>query len=341
MNAYDQSVALRRPLYTGEGVQQARQAIDGLPAGASPIPVPAFEAQVRLEARVFLSLLENRNCYTRFPLGIAAMQPMSDGIALYVESEERAAEILFELLPALAPGGELHGLPGLRIVKRLRTAIELRVLDQPTRLRLSGLPARFWRSTEQTMLSKWIDPDAMQLCWRAAPRTWTTAEREHLSQWEDDNDRFVQVQQRGSWLGSGLLRRAALLHTVANTFLADGYRGAAADVTRLVVRSSHVRDRGPGPQHIVAALLDPVFGLPLRLTRFRGDTDEHYGSDQHFVLEDPGKTALLDLRASIERPPSGLGPKLWEAILRRLPSQGFAGNLSSSFLAGLCDLGTS
>ncbi|MEU9499692.1 hypothetical protein [Streptomyces sp. NPDC048196] len=180
------------------------------------------------------------------------------------------------------------------------TAIELRILGQPARLRLSGLPYSLWREAEQTLLNKWIDPDAMQLCWRISRTAWTAAEREHFSQWEDGSDPFVQVQQRGAWLGSGLLRRVALLHTVANTFLADGYRGSASGLTRLVVRSSHVRDQGPGPHHIVAALLGPVFGLPLRLTRFRGDTDQRYGSDQHFVLAP---------RWPVHLPAAGCGPK--------------------------------
>ncbi|WP_405503539.1 hypothetical protein OG501_01395 [Streptomyces niveus] len=83
------------------------------------------------------------------------------------------------------------------------------------------------------MLGKWIDPDIMQLCWRTARTGLTTAEREYREQWEIGKGRFVQVQQRGAWLGSGLLRRAALLNTVANTFFADGYRGAAFNMARL------------------------------------------------------------------------------------------------------------
>lgn len=147
------------------------------------------------------------------------------------------------------------------------------------------------------------------------------------------------MQQRGAWLGSGLLRRAALLLTVANTFLLDGYCGAAFDVTRLVLRSSHVRDQGPGPHNIAAALLDPKFGLPLSLTRYRGDTDESYCSDQQFVLKDTGNTAVLDLRASVERPPSSLPPELWRAILRRLPDTGFTKGLSLNVLVELCGIG--
>ncbi|WP_158714717.1 hypothetical protein [Streptomyces erythrochromogenes] len=252
----------------------------------------------------------------------------------------RAAEFLFNLLPAYSPGQEVHGVPGLRITRRYRTAIELRVLGEPTRLRLTGLPARLWRSAEARTLSWWTDPNTMQLCWRCSPRAWTDAESEHHAQWEDDNDHFVQVQQRGAWLASGFLRRAALLHTVANTFLLDGYRGTAFDVTRLVLRSSHVHEQGPGPHNILAALADPTFGLPLHLTRFRGDTDESYGRDQQFVLEDPGKTAVLDLRATAEGAPSHLSPELWQAILRRLPDAGFSKRLSPSALAGLCSLGT-
>lgn len=66
---------------------------------------------------------------------------------------------------------------------------------------------------------------------------------------------------------------------------------------------------GPGPRHIVAALTDPVFGLPMHLTRFRCDTNESYGRFQQFALKDSADTALLDLRATIEPPPSGLQPE--------------------------------
>ncbi|WP_172386654.1 hypothetical protein [Streptomyces sp. MNP-20] len=315
-----QSVALRRRRYTGETFQQAHRAIKRLTTGAAPIPTPQSPAQERLEARVLLNLLEYRNLYTRYPLGIEAVQPTPDGIALRVESVERAAEILFALLPAHAPGEEVHGLPGLRIVNRLQSAIELQVLNQPTQLRLRGLPASLWHRAEQIMLTKWIDPDAMQLCWRTAPKTWTSAEREHMTVLEDDSEPFIRRCLRGSWLGSALLRRAALFHTVANTYFVDGYRGLGLNAMRWVMRSSHAPQHGPGAQHLVAALLDPVYGVPLRLIRFRGDTDESSGSDQHFVLEDSNKTARLELHASVERPSEFLNPELWKAILRRIPA---------------------
>lgn len=314
-----QSFALRRRQYTGETFQQARRAIEGLTTGASPIPTPQSPAQERLEARVFLNLLEYRNLYTRYPLGIEAVQPAPDGIALRVESVEQAAEILFALLPAHAPGEGVHGVPGLRIVKRLHSAIDLQVLDQPARLRLRGLPSSLWRRAEEIMLTNWIDPGAMQLCLRTAPKTWTSAEREHMTMWEDDSDPFIRRCLRGGWLGSALLRRVALLHTVANTYFVDGYRGSGLDAMRWVMRSSHAPQYGPGAQRLVAALLYPGYGVPLRLIRFRGDTDESYGSDQHFVLEDSDKTARVELHASTERPSKSLSPGLWKSILRRIP----------------------
>ncbi len=340
MNVLHLDVALLRRHYTGESVQQARRAVDALQTGESPIPAAASSAQRLLEARVFVALLEYRNVYTRYPLGITAVHPEPDGIALGVESEERAAEILFNLLPSYVSDHEVHGVPGLRITRRDRTAIELQVLGEPARLRLTGLPATVWRTAEARALSQWIDPDSMQLCWRSSPRTWTSAEQAHHARWEDPNDHYVQVTRRGAWLGSGLLRRAALLHTVANTFMADGHDGAAFDVARMVLRSSHAREQGPGPHNIVAALVDPVCGLPLLLKRFRGDTDENYGSDQQFVLQDAGKTAVLDLRATVERPPSSLAPELWQAIVRRMPRTGFTIGLSPSVLAGFCGLGS-
>ncbi|MFD9908763.1 hypothetical protein [Streptomyces sp. NPDC059063] len=315
-----QSVALRRRQYTGETFQQARWAVERLARGAAPIPTPHSTAQERLEARVFLNLLEQRDSYTRYPLGVEAVQPALDGITLRVESVERAAEILFALLPAHAAGEEVHGLPGLRIVNRLQSAIELQVLNQPTRLRLRGLPASLWHRAEQLMLAKWIDSGTVQLCWRTAPKTWTPAERAHMAAWEDDSDPFIRMCLRGSWLGSALLRRVGLLHTVANTYFVDGYRGLGLNAMRWVMRSSHAPQHGPGAHHLVAALLDPGYGVPLRLIGFRGDTDARHGSDQHFVLEDSAKTARIELRASTERPSKSLSPELWKAILRRIPA---------------------
>jgi len=341
MSTIRQSVPLFRCLYTGESVQQARRAVDRLETGAPPIPPARTQAQQLLEARVFLSLLESRDEYTRYPLGIVSVHPDPDGIALQVESEERAAELLFNLLPTYVSDHEVHGVPGLRITRRDRTAIELRVLGEPTRLRLTGLPSTLWRSAMARMLDKWTDPSPTFLRWQSSPGAWTDTERAHRAQWEDTDDHFTQVRNRGAWLGSGLLRRAALLHTVSNTFFVDGYRGGAADAVRLVLRSSHVRGQGPGPHNIVAALADPAFGLPLHLKRFRGDTGEDFSKDQQFVLGDHAKTVILDLQAESERSPSSrLEPELWQAILRRLPDAGFTENLSPSVLAGLCNLGS-
>ena len=70
-----------------------------------------------------MGLLEFRNSYTRYPLGITSVHPQPDGIALRVESMERAAEILFNLLPTYVSEDEVHGVPGLRITRRGRTAI--------------------------------------------------------------------------------------------------------------------------------------------------------------------------------------------------------------------------
>ncbi|NBE53957.1 hypothetical protein [Streptomyces boluensis] len=334
MSTMRQDIHLLRCRYTGESVQQAHRAIGLLDPEAPPIPTAASSDQQFLEARVFVNLLESRHCYTRHPLGIAAVYPEPDGIALRVESEVRAAEILFNLLPTYVSDHEVHGVPGLRITRRELTAIELRVLGTPTRLRLTGLPATSWRKAVARMLDEWIDPTPAFLCWQSSPKAWSKAERAHHARWEDVDDTYTQVQRRGAWLGSGLLRRAALLHTVSNTFFADGYHGSG-ETARLVLRTSHVRRQGPGPHNIVAALAHPEFGLPLHLKRFRGDTDEGLCGDQQFVLGDGGKTAILDLRTESVGRGSGIEPELWERILRRLPESGFTQSLSLSVLAGL------
>ncbi|MFI1175766.1 hypothetical protein [Streptomyces melanogenes] len=64
MSTHTPAITLRRRRYTGESVQQARQATSSLPPGTSPIPAAAASAQQILEARVLLGLLECRNVYT-------------------------------------------------------------------------------------------------------------------------------------------------------------------------------------------------------------------------------------------------------------------------------------
>ncbi|GHA43510.1 hypothetical protein GCM10010329_78000 [Streptomyces spiroverticillatus] len=336
MTATPQAISMLRRTYTGESVQQARQAVDALGPDAPPIPPAATPQQVLLESRVLLSLLEFRNVFTRYPLGIAAVRPEPDSVSLRVESEERAAEILFNLLPSYVSDEEVYGVPGLRITRRARTAIELQVLGQPARLRLTGIPARSWRKAIEQMLEQWTNPDDALLCWKSSPRAWTSAEIQHRTRWNNPGDRFTQEQRRGDWLGSGLLRRAALLHTVSNTYFLDGYR---SEITRLVLRSSHTPGRGPGPHRLVAALVDPAFGLPLRLQRFRGDTDERLDVDQQFVLCDPAGTAVLDLRATVERPSSRMPQETWNAVLRRLPPTEDTQIMSPDTLAVLCRAG--
>ena len=169
MSAMHQDVSLLRRLYTGESVQQARREIDSLEPDTPPIPAATSPAQQHFEARVLLGLLEFRNVYTRYPLGVTTVCPEPDGVALRVESEERATEILLNLLPTYVSDHEVHGVPGLRITQRDRTAIELRVLGEPTRLRLTGLPARLWGNAIARMLDKWIDPDVKLLCWKSSP----------------------------------------------------------------------------------------------------------------------------------------------------------------------------
>lgn len=279
------------------------------------------------------SLLESRQSYTRYPLGIAAVYPEPDTITLHMESEQRAAEILFNLLPTYRSENEIHGVPGLRLTRRGRTAVELRVLGTPTTLRLTGLPATVWRKAVARMIGKWIDPTPTFLCWQSSPSEWTDAERAHHATWEDVDDEYTQTRRRGAWLGSGFLRRAALLHTVSNTFFVHGY-GGGGEGARLVLRTSHVPGQGPGPHNIVAALAHPAFGLPLRLKRFRGDTDERLYGDQQFVLGDADGTAILDLRTAAEEPGSRLDAELWRGILRRLPDSGVVESLPSSILAG-------
>ncbi|MFD6989277.1 hypothetical protein [Streptomyces sp. NPDC059943] len=311
-----------RRCYTGESYQRARDALAALRPGEPPIPVPAEPVQQQFEARVLAAVLEGQESVNRYPLGIVAVYPASDQVSLVVESEERAAELLFWLLPSHNAENGVIGIPGLRITSRSITSIELRQLGTGAALHLRGLPAASWRRAEQVCIDKWVDPDRVMLCWRSSPKRWTRQERELQEERDSSGAPMARTWPAGAWLGSGLLRRLPLLHAVSTVHTADGYRGVHGTMMRWCLRLSHLPGQRFGAESLAGALSHHEFGLPVELVRFSGEIGERESRGHEFTLRDEARTARLEIRSTPSLP-LGLSEEtgLMEVLRQRAQAQ--------------------
>ena len=288
--------AVQRSRYTGETWEQARSA---LVANRPPIPVPEGTEQLHFEADVFDHLLKSRFGFTEFAFGLRRVRPELDRITLEVESYLRAAEILGSLLPVYEPGGEVHGLNGLRIRQHVDRGLELHQLGRVTSLRLTGLPAASWRRIERDLLDRSTD-----LGWNPVWRQrddWTAQEQAMEQRWYSGD--WTSRSHAAAWCTSGLLRRTALFHTALATDFVSGYRGLPIrgyeDQDREPVRWCIDLDHRPGAPHLaddlVSALTDADYGLPIAPARH---LDAVYGTPPQNVLrlDDADRTALVELR---------------------------------------------
>lgn len=307
-----------RCCYTGESYQRAHDALAALRPGEPPIPCPAGAVQQQFEARVFAAVLEGRETANRYPLGIVEVHPAPGQVSLVVESEERAAELLFWLLPSYNAENGVIGIPGLRITSRATTSIELCQLGTGAALRLRGLPAASWRRAEQACIDKWLDLDGVVLCWRSSPKRWTRQERELQEERDSSDAPMARTWPAGAWLGSGLLRRLPLLHSVSTAHTADGYRGTHGTMMRWCLRLSHLPRQRFGAESLAGALSHHEFGLPVQLVRFSDEIGDSEDRGHEFTLRDEARTARLEIR-SLPSLPLGLPeePGLMEVLKRR------------------------
>ena len=277
-------LAMTRTLYTDESYLQAQQAIEAQPPGSPPIPTPA-QAQLNLEARFFEQILDARGEITSHPLGIQAVRPLADTLHLRVDGETTALQLLRYLLPRWeTPVGDVHGIPGLRVHRRHSNAIELRQVGSLSSVRLTGLPARWWKLAEAELLSEADTTDV--LAWRDSPTAWTPREMRWDSEHYEGAGRYAKRWQRQTWLASGLLRRIALLHTVAACHAADGWKGLSCMPHRWCFDLAHTRDQPPRLAELAAALRDPVFGLDLILDE-QEDLHGFVSANEPIVLTAP------------------------------------------------------
>ncbi|MFB8085035.1 hypothetical protein [Streptomyces sp. NPDC055992] len=278
----------RRRSFTGENQQLA---YSGLRLGQPPIPPASTFEQQNFEADVFRAILTSHNRFTEYPFGIRSVRPRPTSLEVEVESESRGNHLLIALLPDYEVGtGEVSGTPGLRIRQITERGLELHLDGRRTSLWLTGMPRSAWRRIVKDRAAE--DFPGWRQLWTET-KAWTAEELAHDAQW--NTDQWSKGFYDGAWCASALLRRIAVLRSIAPVYAVSGWQGLGTDPVRWCMEI----DFRPGtPQYrdrLVAALTDPEFGLPVapELEASGGPLPAHM-----MRLADAGRTALIEFRFS-------------------------------------------
>ncbi|WP_328884651.1 hypothetical protein [Streptomyces sp. NBC_00299] len=235
------------------------------------------------------------------------MRPRVDSIELEVESEQRAHEILRTILPSYEPGGEVHGMPGVRIWQRTKNGNEIYQCGRVTSARLTGLPVGAWKRVEAQAL----DTIPTELDWRPlwkGPDRWSEEELAFEQQW--NTGEWSRNFQAGAWCSSGLLRRLALFHTVVPADHVSGYRGLGINgyeglgPVRWCLDLDHRTGVPYRKQELVDALTDSEFGLPVARAHHLDAVYPPREMENWIRLDDEARTGLIELRFSTFNYPS-------------------------------------
>lgn len=246
----------RRRCFTGENHQLA---YSGLRLGQPPIPPASTFEQQKFEADVFGTILTSHNRFTEFPFGIRSVRPRPTSLEVEVEVESRGKTLLIALLPDYeVDTAEVAGMPGLRIRQITERGLELHLAGRRTSLWLTGMPRSAWRRIAKDRAAQSV-PGWRQL-WRET-EAWAAEETAYDAQW--NTDQWSKGFYDGAWCASAFLRRIAVLRNAAPIYAVSGWQGLGTDPVRWCMEI----DFRPGtPQYrdqLVAALMDPVFGLPV------------------------------------------------------------------------------
>ncbi|MFE4540684.1 hypothetical protein ACFRKB_37400 [Streptomyces scopuliridis] len=288
--------AERRRLYTGESYDQARSQLQ---PDQPPIPAAAPE-QRNFEAELFHQILDSRAAFTVCAFGIRRVRPGNDSIALEVESERRADEILRRILPSCEPDGGVYGIPGLRIRQRTKDGIEIHQVGRRTSAWLTGLPSATWKRVETAALET-IAEIAWRPLWKG-PTAWSDEELAFEQRW--NTGEWAQNFQAGAWCGSGLLRRIPLFHTIVPADHVGGYKGLGINgydglgPVRWCLDIDHRSGVPYRKKELVDALTDPDLGLPVAPARHLDAIYPPHQMENWIRLDDQARTGLIELRFS-------------------------------------------
>jgi hypothetical protein len=208
-----------RSLYTGESYRDLRSYADV--GSVQPIPAAVGDQQW-LESELFRRITDFGE-WLAHPLGVARVRINPDNtLMVYVDNFYRllkgdtkyafAEHVVRSCLPHMCENGELRGVPGLRIVGIKGRDLTVSLPNSDCRVVLRASAGTRW-SSHIAALEADLTHDALQGMWKEP--TLTVRER----RFEAETAPRVSVHRRElAWLGSGLLRRIALLHTSNNAY---------------------------------------------------------------------------------------------------------------------------
>ncbi len=238
-----------RGMYTGESSRYLRN--PNSPRSGASIPAASPDQEL-LEALVMQGILAGQG-FLAHPLGVSHVRILPAGrLAVHLDPPERAKRVnpvdeqmALNLFPRRDRNELVGGVPGLRVVAMQHTAMTIGLAGTSARLTLvahSGW-TRWLARMKQEAVALRTHP-----LWEE--REMTVAEQDWIQPWT----------RRSAWIGSGLLRRIGLLHSVANTYWVKGR--PMGDLWKIEMFTH------PGVnlnhEDLVNRLTDPQLGLPLK-----------------------------------------------------------------------------
>lgn len=256
----------------------------------TPIPQAASSDQEVLESLVFTALADCRQIVSH-PFGVKQISlPADGGVAIVrlvdticaAESTESYADWLVQaVLPhAVDESGYSNGIANVRVACVTRQDLTLTLLGTDACLVFRGGRRTDWRRVLREFQCR-LESTGGAALWNWLRSFLTDPKRMKL---HDQRPRGL------AWLGSGLMRRAAIFHSANSSFYVHGWEGM--DELKFefdtLVGVSATHDR------FVNKLIDPVWGLPLTIEERHCYCDDRRGYHCWFNLahRDGGKRAL-------------------------------------------------
>ncbi|MDQ0366877.1 hypothetical protein [Catenuloplanes indicus] len=222
--------------------------------GSRPVIPHGSPAQANLEHEV-LMLLGHRGETTAHgwkpgddPFGISWLTPYLDALDIGVK-QTALPDVLGALMPTYRPGGEPHGLWGLR-AEVSADGVQLRRLGLPGVVRIPGIRRAQWWRAAAAYLETRCDSHEMQLLWRTHPHRMHPEEESFAHKYGagyTTDARFREVPP----LTSALLRRHMIFRHPSI---------AAVDLWRNWERIELEWADGPDHTTVIEALLDAELG---------------------------------------------------------------------------------
>lgn len=253
-----------RAKYTGENYQLALEQLRGSD-NLQPIP-KASDSQLLLESQVMNYLGRGGNLWAH-PLGMEKIILSGSNYPVIVLDSHTqwpsrdvvrvSTHALDELLPVAERNVQVHGPVGLRVQKVAGRDLHLSSVGTQSRVILRGVPGTSWEDELQKQWEKFSDSEDMTPLWLAP--TLTGAERRDLESLPEHWD------SRGglAWIGSGMLRRLALLHSSVNICTASSWITGDEWIFELDGAPRVPLDHDT----FVRRIADSIWGLNLRIYR--------------------------------------------------------------------------